>query len=111
MSLLAFVACVPLIAGVVALWFSYSRAARISAIAVVLLCASTTLGVLLASHRLAEEGARLDHQSPQNAEWWRGATDTRDVIYRVVPTLGTSFIVLAILAAIPPGVRSSPKRN
>ena len=92
------IALVPVVVGVVALRFRHSRAARFSAVAATLLSVSTTLGVLLAPHRVAEE---LVHQRPQSAEWQRGARDTRDAIQGILPALGTSLVVLAILAAIP----------
>lgn len=95
---------VPVAGAVAAAMFRHSLAVRLIAVAAVLLSTTMTVGVLIAPHRVAEE---LVHQSPQSSEWRRGARDTRDAIYGILPVLASSFAALALLAIIP--IRKKPR--
>ena len=78
-------------------------AVRVIAVAVITLCGLAGAGGLVAPHRLSEE--RLG--TLQNAEWNRGARDTRDVVHTSIPVLASCFGALVLLALRPP--RQSPR--
>jgi hypothetical protein len=67
------------------------------------LVAAMTIGALFAPHRVAEE---LLHETPQSAEWRRGARNTRDAVYTALPLLASTFVALVLLALIPVRRRS-----
>jgi hypothetical protein len=77
----------------------HSFAVRLIAVAVITLSFSVGLGGLVAPHRLAEEKLGIQ----QNADWDRGARDTRDVVYLVIPLLVSGFggVVLLALRPVP----------
>jgi hypothetical protein len=89
---------VPIVAVLAAAIARHLLLVRLLAIAVVFLCVLLSSGALIAPHRIAEE---LVHQSPQSAEWQRGARDTRDAVYGVLPLLGASFLALVVMAVLP----------
>jgi phosphate/sulfate permease len=88
----------PVLAVIGVLAFRGRRGVRFAAVALVLFAVWPVAGSLIAPHRVAEE---LVHRSPQSEEWRRGARDTRDAVYQVLPTLVSAFITLAALALIP----------
>jgi hypothetical protein len=89
---------VPIVAVLVAVIARHLLLVRLLAVAVILLCVLLSSGALIAPHRIAEE---LVHQSPQSAEWQRGARDTRDAVYGVIPVLAASVLALVAMAVLP----------
>lgn len=87
----------PLAAAVAAATLRHRFAVRLIAFAVIASTYLVGLAGLMAPHRLAEEM----RGTPQSAEWSRGAMDTRDVVYTVIPLLVSSFAGLALLALRP----------
>ena len=87
----------PLIAAIAAATVWRRLAVRFIAVAVMALCVLAPSGGLIAPHRLAAE--RLG--TPPSAEWDRGARDTRDVVYTIVPILASGFCALGLLALRP----------
>jgi len=95
-------ALLPIVSLIGVLAFKNRKSVRFIAVGLILLSALSIIGFLIAPHRFAEE---LVLKSSQSEEWSRGARDTRDVIYSILPTLGSSFLALATLALI-----SNPKK-
>ena len=86
-------------AAAVAAAFRHLLLLRLAAVGLVLLCSFLVAGALIAPHRLAAERVGVSSQSD---DWQRGARDTRDAVYRVLPLLGTAVAALAVLALVPP---------
>ena len=91
----------PVLAVICALAFKDRKPARYFAVIVVLVAAFAVAASLIAPHRVAE----LVQGSPQSEEWRRGARDTRDAVYEVLPTLASALIALTALALIPASKR------
>ena len=94
---LLIVAVVAIVA--IAAVFRHLLLLRVAAVGLVLLCSLLVATGLLAPHRLAAERVG---ESSRSAEWQRGARDTRDAVYGVLPLLSAAVVALAVLALIPP---------
>jgi hypothetical protein len=93
----------PLVAAITAATLRHRFAIRLIAVAVTASTFLVGLAGLIAPHRLAEE----KRGGQQSAEWDRGALDTRNVVYTVIPLFVSSFGGLALLALSP--VRTSKR--
>ena len=72
-----------------------SKMMRISVVVITLLFVFDS-GALLVAHQLAQ----LDYKGIQNEEWQRGARDTRNVIYFILPGLAFSFLSVGTIALL-----------
>ena len=89
----------PLVALVSAALMPHRFAVRLGAVGAIAFSFAVGLAGLIAPHRLAEEAASPNQR--KNQDWQQGARDTRDVVYRVIPLVGSSFVAAALLALGP----------
>jgi hypothetical protein len=89
----------PIVALVLAALTPQRFAVRLGAVGAIAFSFAVGLTGLIAPHRLAEETASPNQ--PKNQDWQQGARDTRDVVYRVIPLVSSSFVAAALLALGP----------